>query len=44
MTFSANLVFRKDKFIENMLNMFNKRTLTSDIAKQIERFTREYSR
>jgi ABC-type cobalamin/Fe3+-siderophores transport system ATPase subunit len=35
MTFSANLVFRKDKFIENMLNMFNKKTLTSDIAKQM---------
>lgn len=35
MTFSASAVFRKDKFIETMLNLFNKKTLTSDVAKQM---------
>jgi|LSQX01.3.fsa_nt_gb ABC-type cobalamin/Fe3+-siderophores transport system ATPase subunit len=35
MTFSANVVFRKDKFVDNMLNTFNKKTLISDVAKQM---------
>lgn len=33
MRFSADAIFRKDMFIETILNIFNKRTLNSDSAK-----------
>jgi ABC-type cobalamin/Fe3+-siderophores transport system ATPase subunit len=35
MTFNANAIFRKDKFIETILNTFNKKTLISEVAKQL---------
>lgn len=35
MRFSADAIFRKDKFIETILNLFNKRLLNSDYAKQM---------